>query len=186
MKCAAENLIATRKQDGTPYDSLFDLFERIDTRSVNKRVIENIIKVGGMDSLHDNRQAMAAAIERASARGARITKLKAQSQSTLFGAFEEDDSFREQTQGYPDIDDWTPDEKLDFEKSLTGYWMSSHPLKEHLHELEPYASNISTDLAKFPSGIVAIPAVIIAKRMIKTRKGNMMCVLKLEDLHGSF
>ena len=62
---AAEHLIAVRHKGGA-FTSLFDVCERIDTRKVNKRVIENLIKAGAFDSLHDNRHAAVESIERAS------------------------------------------------------------------------------------------------------------------------
>ena len=182
---AAEHLIAERKANGH-FTNLHDICERVDTRTVNKRVIENLIKVGALDSIHTNRNALSCSIEAAMTRGHRIARNKEQAQTSLFGTFEEDEDFREQTQGYPDIPDWSEDERLAFEKSLTGYWMSSHPLKQHLQTLSPYTNHVARDLAERPREEVAIAAVVVGKRDIKTRKGRMMCILQLEDLTGRF
>ncbi|MDA3962821.1 MAG: DNA polymerase III subunit alpha [Planctomycetota bacterium] len=182
---AAEHIIAMRR-DGGAFTSLYELCERLDTRTANKRVIENLVKVGALDSLHGNRHALQQTIDRAFDRSHRISKTKQQSQTSLFGAFEQDDTFREQTQGYTEVDDWSVDERLSYEKALTGYWMSSHPLEQHGGTIQRYASNVARDLRDRPGGDITIGAVIVAKRDIKTRKGKMMCVLTLEDLTGRF
>lgn len=182
---AAEHLIQEREA-GEPFDSLYNICERIDTRQVNKRVIENMIKVGAMSSLHSNRNALVETIERAFQRSQRLAKTASQSQNTLFSVFEEDDSFMQQTQGYVEVEDWSEGERLRFEKELTGYWMSGHPLLEHKHFLEQFATHVSRDLADMPPDDVSIAAVIIAKRDIKTRTGKMMAVLTVEDDVGRF
>src|SRR5690606_5402036 len=99
---AANHLITERTATGA-FTTLFDLCERIDTRTVNKRVIENLIKVGALDALHGNRRALMEAVDRAFDRGHRLAKVREQNQETLFGAFDQDDSFRQDTQGYTDV-----------------------------------------------------------------------------------
>ena len=183
---AAQALITERTAKG-PFANLFDLCERIDTRSVNKRVIENLIKVGAMDVLHPNRRALMEAVDRAFDRGHRIAKVREQNQQTLFGTFEEDESFRQDTQGYADVPDFPEKDRLAFEKALTGYWISAHPVLEHQRDTATIATCDSRRLLDAPTGsTVSIPAVVIAKRVIKTRTGKMMAVLTLEDQYGRF
>ncbi len=182
---AAEHLIELRNADGA-FDSLYDICERINTRSCNKRVIDHLIKVGAMDSLYDNRHALIAAIDHAFDRGVRLAKNKAQSQTTLFDTFEQDDDFREQTQSYPDVKAWDEGETLSYEKELTGYWMSSHPINQHEKFFDQFSTHNSDDLHQHPKGQVAVPAVVIDKRVIKTRTGKMMAILQLEDHLGPF
>jgi DNA polymerase-3 subunit alpha len=183
---AAEHLIAERAKHGR-YVSLYDLCERIDTRTVNKRVVESLIKVGALDSLHRNRRALFETQDRAFDRGNRLTKTKAQNQQTLFETFESEASFKQETQGYPDVPDWSTRERLAFEKALTGYWISSHPLAEHQATLGAVASATSTGLAALATGSpVTVAAVVLAKRTIRTKTGKMMAVLTLEDQHGRF
>lgn len=182
---AAAHLIEVRDNGGT-YETLYDVCERIDTRTVNKRVIEHLAKVGALDSLHANRHALVDTIDRAFNRAHRVQKTKAQSQMSLFGDFEQDDEFRAATQGYSDAEDWQESERLAYEKALTGYWMSSHPLVEHQERLGPYATHTSRELAERPRGQLTLAAVVVGKRDIKTRTGKRMAVLQLEDMHGGF
>jgi DNA polymerase-3 subunit alpha len=183
---AAATLIAERTRGGR-FASLYDLCERIDTRVVNKRVVESLIKVGALDSLHANRRSLFETQDRAFDRGNRLTKTKAQNQQTLFDAFESEASFRQETQGYQETADWSQDERLAFEKSLTGYWISSHPLTGHRAALAAIATQTSRDLAGISTGAGAtVAAVVLAKRTIRTKAGRMMAVLTLEDEHGRF
>jgi len=182
---AAEHLMQKR-QEGEAFEDLYHLIERIDTRAVNKRVIEHLVKVGALDSLHNNRRALAETIERAFERAGRVHKSRLQNQATLFGMFEQEDTFRQETQGYQETDDWGDEERLAFEKQLTGYWMSGHPLHAHRESVAPYVSHASQDLARNIRGKLCLAAVIIEKREIKTRTGKMMCILTLEDEHARF
>ncbi len=183
---AAAHLIEERSRRGA-FASLYDICERIDTRQVNKRVIESLIKVGALDSLHANRRALFETQDRAFDRGNRLTRTRAQNQQTLFDTFESDAGFKEQTQGYGDAADWTVSERLAFEKALTGYWISSHPVAEHHAILAPVARHSTRDLAGLATGSpAAIAAVVLAKRVIRTKTGKTMAVLTLEDQYGRF
>jgi DNA polymerase-3 subunit alpha len=186
---AAEHVIEVRQQGG-PFTSLYDFCERVGGGSgaqrVNKRVVEALIKCGAFDNLHANRRALHETMDRAFGRGARLAKTRSQSQTSLFESFEQDDAFKAETQGYPDVPDWPESERLGHEKHLTGYWMSSHPLVEHLAQLKTHCSHEARELAGRPGGDVSIAAVVIGRRIIKTRTGKMMAVLQLEDLTSRF
>ena len=183
---AAQQLISSRGS-GVRFTSLYELTERVDTRVINKRVIESLIKVGALDSLHSNRRALFDAQERAFDRGARMAKSKALNQQTLFTSFEDDDAFRQDSQGYPDVPDWSVAERLGYEKALTGYWISSHPLSQY----QPIVSKLKLPTSRELSGITSgwkttIAAVVLDKRVIRTKAGKTMAILQLEDQWGRF
>ena len=183
---SAQSLIRERNERG-PYTSLYDLCERVDTRTVNKRVVESLIKVGALDSLHVNRRALFETQDRAFDRGNRLTQTKAQNQQTLFSSFEENEDFRQETRGYPTVADWSVSERLSFEKALTGYWISSHPVTEQRGAIGAVATHTTSDLAAQASGTtVAIAAVVLDKRVIRTKAGKTMAILTLEDQFGRF
>ncbi|MEK7415870.1 MAG: DNA polymerase III subunit alpha, partial [Planctomycetota bacterium] len=169
---AAESLIAERKRGG-PYASLYDLCERGDTRTMNKRVVEALIKVGALDSQHPNRRALLEAMEKAFDRGQKIARSRSESQQTLFASFDADSSYRDATQGYPEVPDWPMEARLGFEKQLTGYWISAHPVASWRDRLGKHASHTARAMADTADGYkVTILAVVTGKRMIRTRTGN--------------
>ena len=182
---AAHHLKAMRTT--RPYTSLYDLCERVDTRTINKRVVEALIKVGAFDSLHNNRRALHESMDKAFDRGQRVARTKAQKQETLFETFEADANFMQETQGYPDVPDWPMQERLKAEKELTGYWMSMHPVGSHAELVNRYATVAAKDLATMEAhATVAIAAVITGKRVVKTKAGRFMAILQLEDGGGKF
>jgi DNA polymerase-3 subunit alpha len=183
---AAEQLIKKRVEGG-PFKNLYDLCERVDTRVINKRVVESMVKVGALDSMHANRRALFEAQDRAFDRGSRLAKSKADKQETLFASFETDTAFREERTGYPNVPDWSENERLAFEKALTGYWISSHPLASAGTVISRLGLGTSRELATTDTGArVTIAAVVLAKRMITTKAGKGMAVLSLEDQYGRF
>ena len=183
---AAQAIIRERDAHG-PYDTLYDLCERMDKGAVNKRAMESLIKVGALDSLHTNRRALFEVQDRAFDRASRINQTKAQNQQTLFATFEKDEAFRDDIKGYPNISDWTMTERLGFEKALTGYWISSHPVSEQRSALSDVATITTAQLREQASGTTAaIAAVVLAKRVIRTKAGKTMAILSLEDQYGQF
>ena len=183
---AAEVLKQARAAGG-PFTSLYDLCERVDTRTINKRVVEALIKVGAFDSLHPNRRSLHETMERAFDRGQRVAKTKAQKQETLFETFETDAAFKQETQGYPDVPDWPMIDRLRFEKELTGYWLSMHPVEVHPELVAKHASVTVAGLAQCEEhSRVAIAAVVTGKRVVKTKTGRFMGILQLEDATGKF
>jgi hypothetical protein len=126
-------------------------------------------------------------MEKAFDRGQKLSKSRQDSQQTLFAAFEADTSYRDAVQGYPEVPDWSAEERLAFEKQLTGYWISDHPVRAWRPQLGAHATVTTRQMAETPDGYkVAVLAVVTAKRMIKTKTGNTMCILSLEDEQGAF
>ncbi len=183
---AAAHLQQVRASGG-PFTSLYDLCERTDSRTINKRVVEAAIKVGAFDALHGNRRALYETMDKAFDRGQRVAKTKAQKQETLFATFEQDASFMAATQGYPEVTDWDMTERLRYEKELTGYWMSMHPVAVYAELSTRYATTTAGELPGMAKGDqVAIAAVVVGKRVVKTKTGRFMAILQLEDASGRF
>ena len=183
---ATDSLVQTRTSGG-PFTSLYDLCERADARTINKRVVEALIKVGAFDSQQPNRRALHEAMDKAFDRGQRVAKTKAQQQQTLFETFEQDASFMAETQGYADVPDWPMTERLKYEKELTGYWMSMHPVGVHAPLIARHATTTAKEIHTLTKGDqVAIAAVVVGKRVVKTKAGRFMAILQLEDASGRF
>ena len=183
---ATAQLVQTRTTGGF-FTSLYDLCERADARTINKRVVEALIKVGAFDGQHPNRRALHESMDKAFDRGQRVAKTKAQKQQTLFETFEQDASFMAETQGYPNVPDWGMTERLTYEKELTGYWMSMHPVGVHAQLIARHATASAKEIHTLNKGDqVAVAAVVIGKRVVKTKAGRFMAILQLEDASGRF
>src|SRR5438270_7171445 len=85
---AVQSILKARGEGGK-FKSLFELCERVDSRSVNRKTLEALIKTGACDVFGQTRATMFSQIERALARAASIQSDKQKGQSSLFGTMEE-------------------------------------------------------------------------------------------------
>ena len=73
-----------------PYLSFSDLVERVDGKAVNKRVLENLIKAGGFDSVEKSRASLLADLDRAMGEAQLRRKDREAGQVNLFDMMGED------------------------------------------------------------------------------------------------
>lgn len=169
-QAALENIIETRKEKS--FKSIFDFCQRVDSRVVNKKVIESLIKSGAMDSFGLKRAQMMTILDRLLNRG---SKKRDTSQLVFFS-----DQVEESV---PDIEEWPLPQLLNFEKSLLGIYLTSHPLNIYsklINYLE--REKISSFYESQKDEEVTICGVVEKIKIITTRKkGERMAILKIED-----
>ena len=177
---AIEAIVAERNENGK-YESLFDFCKRVDLKKVNRRVIEALIKSGAFDSTNCARSAALEGAEMAIKYGQQIKKEKASSQFSLFGT-----GFLEpQTPTLPDIEEWLEKQRLAYEKEVLGLYMSGHPLNRYRADLPKLASCVIAELEERKAGEVLIAGIITSITDKKTKRGDRMAFIVLEDLTGS-
>ncbi|MGY8714096.1 MAG: helix-hairpin-helix domain-containing protein, partial [Verrucomicrobiia bacterium] len=88
---APSGVIVGERKNG-PYTSFSDLVERVDGKAVNKRVLENLIKAGGFDSLEDSRSGLLADLDRAMGEAQLRRKDREAGQVNLFDMMGDDNS----------------------------------------------------------------------------------------------
>ncbi len=182
---AAVKEIIRAREEGGQFTGLVDFCRRVNMRLVNKRVVENLIKCGAMDSFGAKRSQLLAIAAQAAELGASYQKDYACGQMGLFddgnSGFEEINDIR-----LPDLDEIPRATVLQNEKELIGFYVTGHPLDEYKSVLDKYTplywlqnENNITD------GQHINVAGIISECVIKTTKrGDTMAVLTLEDYTG--
>ena len=140
---AAAQAIAQQREAGGPYRSLFDFCERLDPSTVNRSAIEVLIKAGAFDLLGAKRAQLAAAVDRALQAGASAAADRRSGQMGLFDS-DEDDEPEQVVANLPEVPEWEERDKLNKEKEVLGFYLSSHPLAEHETMLRTYCSHTST------------------------------------------
>ena len=187
----AADAIVTEREKGGPFRSLFDLCERVDSRSVNRSTIETLIKAGAFDSFGANRSQLVAVIERAMQSGAAVMEDRRRGQANLFEECEDVQSTDEEQIGLPDIPEWDQRDRLVGEKEVLGYYLTSHPLEEYRSQLVEYCSHTTEDVRKMDHRAeVILGGVLSAVRFSHTknpRRGQTetkYAMFDLEDLHG--
>ncbi len=169
-----------RKANG-PFRDLFDFTERVDLKAINKGAMEALIKAGAMDSFGNHRAALTAGLESAIANGNAEQKAKASGQMGLFANFAAE-APRPQL---PKVPEWTEPQKLQFEKSVLGFYSTSHPLASHSALLKTFATAGVSELIDMDDRANVILGGLISRISLKNDKnGNRYAHVDLEDMDG--
>lgn len=178
---AARNIIDTRDAGG-PFKSLADFLSRVDSRVVNKRVLESLIKTGAFNEF-GTRQVLLFNLDSLLAFSARQGKERLSGQTGLFGG--SDDTLVTQSielnMAAPEI---SPTVQLGWERELLGLFLSSHPLDAFEILLGEQATSIGSLSQNMDGKLVTIGGYVVEVRQITTKKGSKMAFVKLADLSG--
>jgi DNA polymerase-3 subunit alpha len=180
---AIESILEHRKKSG-PFRDLFQFCEAVDSRSMNKRVLESLIKSGALDSLGWKRAQLMAMADAALEHGQKAQRDRLSGQrglfTTLMGPAEMP------TPPPPDIPEWPPEQLLAFEKETLGYYVSGHPLDRFSDELRRFSRKALAELVSDNASVECRVAGIVTEcRIRRTKKGELMAVFTLEDLTGA-
>jgi DNA polymerase III subunit alpha len=177
-----ENILQARDEGGDFLD-LFDFCARTDPRKVNRRAIEALVRSGAFDSQGGERWVLMASLDDA---------LKAAEQSASNRDSGIDDLFGEvvpsQASGNGDVYEpfrqvrpWSPKERLGGEKDTLGLYVTGHPIDEYEHEVRKFAPTRIADLRADKQGSQLVAGLIVATRTMKTKRGDTMAILQLDD-----
>ena len=177
---AVEPLIAARGEQG--FDSVADFCRRADLRSLNKRALESLIKVGALDPLGE-RGALLAGIDRILSLAQREKQLKESGQSTMFDLWGESVPLP-----LPDLEldggGTTTAEKLAWERELLGTYVSEHPFSRLASTLPPNATLCGEIEEGMANREVVTAGMVSSVRHLYTKDGRPFAVAVLEDLDG--
>jgi DNA polymerase-3 subunit alpha len=172
--------ISTQK----PFKTLFDFCDRVDSRTVNKRVIESLIKAGAFDSVSPARSLMYNNIDRAMDWGQRKQREREIGQGGLFGGMMSAGGDTEEYVMDP-AEEWNEGLKLKHEKETLGFYITGHPLRKYTDQVKAYGNATTGTLAEKPSGFeVMIGGIVSSLRVARTKKGDAMGIIQLEDWEG--
>ena len=181
---AMETAIAEREKCG-PFKSLEDFCSRLDSRTVNRKILESLVKCGAFDRFGKFRSQLFAEIESAMGAAASVQRDRASGQVSLFGDLEPADN------GNPaktsQVGPWPQQEMLAYEKELLGYYISGHPLDRFAGHFDsgkfsPIAQAVQTG----ESGTFKLAGLLATvERKFTKKDGKPFAVLLLEDFTGS-
>ena len=206
-------LLDVRRREGR-IQSLYELCEQLDSRQLNRRVLESLVKAGAMDSLVADSPALSglptpavrarlfAAVEKALDHGNRTRRNREQGQSELFGGSEAAGAVLPIETELPEAPPWTEAQQLSGEKESLGIYWSGHPIERYADELRAIGARpIAELLADNDAGAeeengtpqeatprsfdATVGGIIVAVRPLKTRKGARMAAFTLDDPQGS-
>src|SRR5277367_3830773 len=178
----ADSIIEARGSGG-PFESLYDLCERVDLTSVNRRILENFVKGGALGSLGGNRAQLTAVIENAMESGQRVWKDRESGQAGLFGVAADEPAQAEHP--LPALPDWTMQQKLAGEKEVLGIFVTGHPLDEFSGKVAELSSHDTETIEGLERGTeVAICGILTGIQRKRNRDGKLWAAMRVEDRKG--
>ena len=181
---AMEHVVEVREAGG-PFKDLHDFARRVDTRIVNKRALENLARGGAFDCLEPNRARILAAAADLQRIGQRATEERSSSQVSLFG--DAPDCMEEKA--LPQAKAWSDMESLSHELGAVGFYLSGHPLDNHMAALSRHTMAANIDGAygsRRGPMVMKLAGVVTARQERMSKRGKRFCYLALSDPTGSF
>ena len=181
-EAAMQNVSEIREKDGS-FKSLQDFCNRVDSRVLNKRAVESLIKCGAFDAMGAKRSQLLAILDRVMGEAARQQRDRDSGQMGLFTEETIGDSMEVEL---PDIPEAEKKEILAWEKEITGFYITGHPLDTYRDKLVNF-----NGLDKLHHGgvkdkqLARVAGMVTAAKRITTKKGETMCFITLEDFTDS-
>jgi DNA polymerase-3 subunit alpha len=186
---AVEAILRAREEAG-PLASIWDFCERVDSRAVNKRAIECLIKCGALDSTEATRKGMLEALPAAQSAGQKAQEDAQMGQGSIFDFGDGDDGAAGKQSGAhhrPPISavEFDRAELLALEKETLGTYLSSHPLAEVRGALRARVDCSLAQLGTKADGSwVTVGGIVVECKKIRTKSGSQMMFATLDDVEG--
>ena len=164
------------------FKSLYDFCERIESRFLNKRVFESLIKSGALDSLGP-RESMLTSVDDALATLQRASRMRESGQHGLFMA----------TAAAPapipfelhEAEPWSEEERLASEYAMLGFYVSGHPLAKYASRMADLKVVSLDQIEGQRNGKeITIAALIVSKRPMQSKKGARWAIFTIQDMTG--
>lgn len=181
---AIDSIIDTRKSVGD-FVSVTDFLRRSDTRKVNKKIIESLVKTGAMDPFGER----AAILHHLDVLRQKSTDHHVSKESGQGGLFDQlgNNVSLGTNDNLPSVPPLTAKEKLTFEKELLGVYLTDHPMSASMDQLSQYVTLTIAELDPLQhQGKLTLAGIITNIRVVTTKTSNKtMAFLSLEDTTGS-
>ena len=191
-------IVAARRKDGdfTNFKDFLERVEAYDSRALNKKGLESLIKAGAFDSMGYARSRLMAVYENAMTNIHEGQKLNVKGQMNLLDMVgSEGDSEESATDDItmPEVNEYPKKVKLSLEKEVLGFYISDHPLSDASDALKNtvnFTTDVKNDtnqeeLEKYDGKFVTMAGIITGKSEIMTKKKTLMSFANLEDMYGA-
>jgi len=190
---AVLHLIEERDKNGT-YKDIYDLAERVNLNTVNKRMLEAVVVSGALDSLPGLTRAQyfsadgkgSSFLESLIRYGNSVKNIRNSTQQSLFGEAGGFELVRPEPAPCPD---WSKLERLNREKQVIGIYLSSHPLDDYRLEMNTFCNATLADLQnlnEFANREVCVAGIVTDTRSGVTKNGKPFGGFTLQDYTDSF
>ena len=178
---AVDHIVEERNQGG-PFKNLLEFLKRLDLKTVNRKVVETLIRCGLFDGLGAGRSELMHNLDRIMETVSSYKEIQRYGQTTLFDPLEQTES----TLVMESCDPWPALEKLTHEKQNLGFYFSGHPLDKYRNHIQ---NHCNLDLGKLTAFSTqrsyTVIGILKEIKEITTRTGRRMAFAQLEDFRGT-
>jgi DNA polymerase-3 subunit alpha len=173
-------IIVEERKDNGKFSGIEGFVLRVESRDLNKKSMEGMIKAGAFDSIEE-RNKLLSNLERILIFAKERQQAKNNGQVSLFGSDSSDDNSINKLQ-LADTELAKKEDKMAWEKELLGLYVSDHPLKEYSAYLRNNSKSISEITNEDVNQIITVGGIITKIHKIVTRAGQSMVFATMEDL----
>jgi DNA polymerase-3 subunit alpha len=176
--------IVRGRDDEGPFRDVFEFCARLDSKSVNRRLVEALTRAGAFASTGWNRRQIESELDNAIGEGQLSQRERAAGQTSLIDMLG-DDAEQVTLHSKPNLPEWPEHEVLVMEKEMMGLYVSSHPLASHTEVLDRFTNYTEALFDEAPENSILIVGglVTVAKQHITASKKKMAFVT-METLQG--
>ncbi|CAN5763745.1 DNA polymerase III subunit alpha [soil metagenome] len=190
LGAAAVHSILENRRTGGPYDSLFELADRVDLRLAGKRSLEALILSGACDQFTSPPAHRAQLLEGLDmmVREAQLRhEERTSGQASLFDLGGPAETMPQRPEPLlPDVPRWTESERLAREKEILGFFISGHPLDRYRDDVRVFETVNTATLLQFRDQKVELACVVTCvSRQVSKKNGSEWGRLTVEDFHGT-
>lgn len=179
---AVEEILRAREENGS-FETLEDFFSTVNSRIVNRKTLESLIKSGAFDR-YGERSVLLGNIDNMLAYASRIQKQANSGQTDLFGEHTGVEMAVATLALSPEVELFTLREQLQWERELLGLYLSQHPLEGYANFLSEHSMPLSEFNKGHDGKAVVVGGIISDIREITTRNGQKMSFVKIADVNG--
>ena len=186
---AVAEIISAREKDG-PFRDMHDLAQRVESRGMNKKLVESLVKAGACDAFGSNRAELLLQIDGALAQASARARDRDLGQGSLLDMLGPMEPAAKKSNGngkHATVPDFSLQERLGYEKELLGFYLTGHPLDDYAADVAAFAVHTVAQLRELGDGLDTRVCGLVSKvevRMTKETK-KPWARLTFEDLSGS-
>lgn len=174
---AIESILKAR--EAKPFEDLYDLCSRVDTRLVNRKTIESLIKAGALDSF-GTRSSLLVGLDLCLSEVHKNARSVSNGQTSLF---DDEDVAVQSKFRLEELEEMPLEQLLVFEKELLGFYLHEPPFLNKLKQVSQYSSvKLSEMTDELVGSKVNIGGVITqVKKVITKKTAQEMAFMTLAD-----
>lgn len=176
---AVEEILRARDEDGS-FASLEDFFAKVNSRLVNRKTLESLIKAGAFDKFAD-RSVLLGNLDLITAYSSRLQKQADSGQTDLFGSLDVEVVIPQLILDEA-VDKHDKREQLQWERELLGLYLSQHPLASYADFLREQSVPLASLLPEHDGKSVTVAGSVNEIREIVTKNGQKMAFIKIADM----